>query len=96
MVKTGTTIGTVLGLASGMIYFNVGESGVPKESNATYLNPISTDIAAWIFGALLIYKGYRHNDPLIAYIGATVVSIHVSQFAAHKVLKNRNINGNKN
>lgn len=83
------TIGTIAGLAAGTVYFIVGESGVPKESNATYLNPVSTDVAAWAFGALVILKGYKHRDSLLTFIGASIVSIHVSQFAAHKIIKNR-------
>ncbi len=81
--------GTLGGTIAGTAYFYLSESGVPKESNASYLSPISTDIIAWGFGALLIYKGYRYKDPTLSFIGSTVISIHISQFAAHKVIVNR-------
>jgi hypothetical protein len=89
MNKNESIIGTIAGTVAGAAYFAMGESGVPKESNATYLNPVSTDIAAWVFGAVLVWKGFKYNDGGISFIGSTVISIHVSQFAAHKVIKNR-------
>lgn len=87
--KHGPLIGTLAGSAAGAVYFAVGESGVPKESNASYLSPALTDIAAWIFGGLVVCRGYVHGDGLLTFIGSSVISIHVSQFAAHKVIKNR-------
>ena len=89
MKKQNAVIGTLAGGIAGALYFRVEESGVPKESNAQYLAPVSTDILAWAFGAALVWKGYRYDDPVISFVGASVVSIHISQFAAHKVIKNR-------
>jgi hypothetical protein len=82
----------IAGGIAGAVYFNISESGVPKDSNATYLAPISTDILAWGFGALLMWRGIVHQDPAISFVGSAVIGIHVSQFSAHKVLTNRNVN----
>ena len=79
----------IAGGIAGAIYFNIGESGIPKDSSATYLAPISTDILAWGFGALLIWRGMEHKDPAITFIGSAVIGIHISQFAGHKIIKNR-------
>ena len=82
-------IGTVLGTIAGGLYFWLEESGVPTESNAQYLAPWTTDLLAWISGAVLIAQGIRHNDGIITFIGSSVASIHLAQFAAHKVIANR-------
>lgn len=87
-IKT-PVIGALLGSVAGYAYFSLMESGVPKNSNATYLSPISTDLLAWGWGALLVYKGFKYNDPLITFTGSSLISIHVSQFAAHKIIKKR-------
>ena len=79
----------VAGGIAGAIYFNIMESGVPKESSATYLSPISTDILAWAFGALLIHRGLKHKDPAISFVGSALIGIHISQFAAHKIITKR-------
>ena len=85
------SIPIIAGGIAGSLYFALGESGVPKESSATYLSPISTDIIAWGFGALLISRGIKHKDPIVSFIGSTVIAIHVSQFAVHKVITHREI-----
>lgn len=89
MKNKNAVIGTLAGGIAGAVYFNIGESGVPKNSNATYLNPILTDVLAWGFGGLMIWKGFEYDDPLICFVGAAVVSIHISQFASHKTITNR-------
>ena len=76
---------TTLGLAAGVGYFLEGEKGIPKESNCSYLSPWTTDALAWLGGAILVTRGFKHDDPMTAFIGATVASIHIAQFAAHKV-----------
>ncbi len=76
---------TTLGLAAGVGYFMEAEKGIPADSNCSYLSPWTTDAAAWLFGAVLVNKGFKHDDPMVAFIGATVASIHIAQYAAHKV-----------
>jgi len=74
-----------LGTAAACAYFSVSERGIPKESNCSYLAPASTDFAAWIIGGLVAWRGVVNDDPLVAFAGATMATIHVCQFAAHKV-----------
>ena len=62
---------------------------MPKESSSTYLSPISTDILAWGFGALLIWRGIENKDPTVSFVASAIIAIHISQFAAHKIIKNR-------
>lgn len=89
MVTLSPATGIAAGTAIGAGYFAISESGVPKESNCTYLAPWTTDFAAWLAGIVLIKKGLDYQDPMITFIGSLVVSIHVAQFAAHKVILNR-------
>jgi len=86
-----STAGTLAGTAAGALYFAIGEKGIPKQSNASYLSPVSTDLAAWAFGGVLVWKGIQYDDFFISFIGGAVIAIHISQFAAHKVIKNRRI-----
>lgn len=82
---TGIAAGTVIGAS----YFAFGESSIPKESNCAYLAPWTTDLAAWAAGVVLIKKGLDYQDAMITFIGSLIVSIHVAQFGAHKVIMNR-------
>lgn len=85
----GSIVGTVLGTVAGGLYFWLEESSIPKESNAQYLSPWTTDLLAWICGATLVTQGLRYRDGIITFIGSSIVSIHLAQFAAHKVIQNR-------
>ena len=90
-MKMNQSIPVIAGGIAGAVYFHISEGGVSPESNATYLAQISTDILAWAFGALLVWRGIKHKDPAISFVGSAVIGIHISQFAAHKVLKNRGV-----
>jgi hypothetical protein len=81
--------GTIAGLVAGGIYFWLQESSIPRESNAQYLAPWTTDLLAWVGGSVLIAQGFKHNDGAVTFIGAAIASTHVAQFAAHKVIQNR-------
>lgn len=81
--------GAIFGSVIGAAYFALSESGVPKNSNCTYLAPWTTDLAAWTAGAVLLYRGWALEDSAISFIGATIIAIHIGQFAAHKVITNR-------
>ena len=82
----GPGLAAVAGTATAALYFNEGERGIPAESSCTYLAPWTTDAAAWLIGAVLLARGIQQNDPVIAFAGAAVATLHVAQFAAHKVI----------
>ncbi len=77
----------IAGSAVAVAYFAEGERGITADENCTYLAPWTTDAAAWILGAALLFRGINTRDPLVTFAGAAVASIHVAQFAAHKVLR---------
>ena len=70
----------LLGIASSIVYFQLSESSIPKNSNCSYLAPKSTDYLALLAGAILITK----KDPTVKFIGATIAGIHIQQFLHHK------------
>lgn len=76
--------GGIAGLASSIAYFQLSESTVPKESNCSYLAPISTDILAIIAGCVLAYRGHVSNDPYVSFVGGCVLGIHAQQWMSHK------------
>ena len=77
----------VAGSVVAIVYFNEGERGITADQNCTYLSPWTTDAAAWLIGAALLWRGIKTDDPLVTFAGAAVASIHVAQFAAHKALR---------
>lgn len=75
---------TLLGIIGGIAYFQIGEAGIPKNSNCSYLAPISTDILAFIGGVILQRKGVKNELKLVELIGTTVTVIHIQQYLKHK------------
>ena len=72
------------GAAAGAVYFAIGESTIPREANCTYLAAPMTDVLAWAAGSSLMASGIKSQNPWIAFIGGSIVGIHVAQYAAHK------------
>jgi hypothetical protein len=82
-----------LGLISSVAYFQISESTVPKDSNCSYLAPVSTDVLAILAGAILAMRGNQSNDPYISFIGACILGIHTQQWYSHKrKVKEKNSN----
>ncbi len=77
-----------LGLLSSVAYFQISESTVPKDSNCSYLAPVSTDILAILAGSILALRGYQSDDPYTSFIGACVLGIHAQQWYFHKSKSN--------
>ena len=76
--------GAIAGMVSSIGYFQLSESTVPKESNCSYLAPVSTDVLAMVAGSILLYRGYHHNDAFVSFIGSCVLGIHAQQMLSHK------------
>ena len=76
--------GTLLGIIGGIAYFQISEAGIPKNSNCSYLAPISTDILAFIGGIILQRKGVVNKLKIVELIGTTVTVIHIQQYLKHK------------
>ena len=74
----------LLGILGGIFYFQIGESGIKKSENCSYLAPISTDVLAFIGGIILQQQGYKNDLKLVEAIGTTVTVIHIQQYLKHK------------
>lgn len=83
---TKTALAVVGGTVLAAWYFGQSEKGIPSESNCSYLSPWITDVAAWGAGATLIIIGHKNGSILTSFIGAAIATLHVAQFAAHKVI----------
>ena len=67
------------------------EKSIPKESNCSYIASIWTDVLACLAGALLIYRGYLHNDIIISGCGLGILVEHTLQTIYHKLDSSRDI-----
>ena len=77
-------LAAALGVASGIGYFQSGESAIPKDSNCSYLAAPVTDALALAAGALLLARGIADDEPAIAFIGTSIATIHAAQYLHHK------------
>ena len=77
----------IFGIGASIAYFRLSESTVPKDSNCSYLAPISTDIWAIIAGAVLVNQGKKNRDELTSFIGSAILGIHTQQMLAHKLVQ---------
>lgn len=73
-------IAFVGGLIGSYIYFKESESTQPKNSNCSYLAPISTDLLAIGAGAIVAQKGIVLKVPVLSFVGAAILGIHFFQF----------------
>jgi urease accessory protein UreF len=89
---TKTALAVAAGTIAAGLYFKEAERGIAKDANCTYMSPWTTDLAAWGAGATLIWLGYRHESWLISFMGAAIATLHVAQFAAHKVITRPTMN----
>lgn len=74
----------IIGIISGVVYFNVMERDIPRFSNCSYIANIWTDIIALIYGLIITYYGYIYNSRVLAIIGIGIITEHIMQFIAHK------------
>ena len=55
------------------------ESTIPPEYNCSFISSIYTDIFAFIFASIIIYKGYHYDDLLLSFIGSGIIVEHLWQ-----------------
>ena len=85
-MTVGPAVASVAGLAAGGAYFALGERGISKEDNCTYLSPAITDVLAWGAGAWMVWRSFQTGDSAVGFIGAAMAGLHLAQFGAHKAL----------
>ena len=71
----------------GTYYYYMMEKSLPKDSNCSFISSIWTDIFAFIWGIIIIYKGYKYNDKILIILGGTLIVEHIWQFLPKNTLK---------
>lgn len=79
--------GFLLGTALSVGYFRISESGQPKDSNCSYLAPVSTDIGAVLAAIVLYARSKKTHDFWIGAVSGAILGIHAQQFLHFKKRK---------
>ena len=87
------TMAVIVGGIGAYTYFHIGESALSPDSKCEYTYPWTTDALALIAGSIIMYNGFKHNEPLLTGVGSSIFILHVAQFSANRVIKR--IRGNK-
>lgn len=86
----------VAGIVASAVYFLMEEQNIKRPKNGVlpcrYLAPLSVDVFAWIFGAVLIKEGVKFKSNVITFIGTCVICIHTIHFMVYKIFKSHSSN----
>jgi len=80
-IYTSMALGAVIGVS----YFVFQESSIPEETVCQFHASPLTDIMTWLIGGMFAYKGYQHEDPLLAIFGTAAAFVHVSQTVHYRL-----------
>lgn len=69
----------IFGIIVGTSYYIMMESSIPPEHNCSFIASIWTDIFAFIYGVIIIYKGYNQTDSILVFLGITIIVEHIWQ-----------------
>lgn len=72
-------IAIVLSLFSGSGYYIMMEQSISTEANCSYLATPMTDFLAFLLGFIVIGYGFKYNNHILTFLGATVVVEHIWQ-----------------
>lgn len=84
MPKIDTKVAIFFGGISAYTYFKIAEQNLPKNSGCSFLAPISTDILAVAAGAIIVNKGLKLDEPILTFVGTSVLGIHFFQYLHFK------------
>jgi len=74
----------ILSFVIGTLYYYMMEKSLPIYSNCSFTSSIWTDILAFIWGFIVIYKGYKYKDSLLILLASTVIVEHIWQLFPKK------------
>jgi hypothetical protein len=69
----------ILSIIIGTSYYYMMEKSLPIDSNCTFISTIWTDLFAFIWGFIIIYKGYQYNDNLLILLAGILIVEHIWQ-----------------
>ena len=74
----------LVGILAGVIYFNIMERDIPRNSNCSYIANIWTDLLAFVTGFIIIYYGFKYSNNVLVLLGTAIITEHIMQFFGHK------------
>ena len=74
----------IFGIVASYGYFKLSEANLPKDTNCSFLAPVSTDVLAVVAGGIVAAKGAQLNEPWLSFVGAAVLGIHTFQYLHFK------------
>jgi len=69
----------VISVVIGTLYYYMMEYSLPIGSNCSFIATPWTDVFAFIWGVIVIYKSINYNDDLLFILAATLIVEHIWQ-----------------
>ena len=83
----------IISVVIGTLYYYMMESSLPLDSNCSFIATPWTDVFAFIWGIIIIYKSMNYNDDILFILAATLIVEHIWQLLPkHAVFKPKNKN----
>lgn len=68
-----------LSLIAGYTYYQMMEASLPTESNCSYMAAPVTDLLAFLWGFVLVGYGFKYDNEILTFMGASIVVEHIFQ-----------------
>ena len=69
----------ILSFIVGTSYFFMMKGSIPPNTNCSFIANIWTDIFAFLYGLIIIYKGNINNDNILLFLGGSIIVEHIWQ-----------------
>lgn len=69
----------LLGILLGILYYYSMKDSLPKENNCSFIANKTTDILAFIAGAIVSYYGIIYENTVLLIIGVCIITEHILQ-----------------
>lgn len=73
-------VAIIVATAVGCGYYAMMEQSIPTESNCSFSASPMTDFLAFVWGALIAYYGFAYNNPILTFLGTSIIVEHIFQF----------------
>lgn len=68
-----------LSAIAGYTYYQMMEASLPTESNCSYMAAPVTDLLAFLWGFVLVGYGFKYDNEILTFMGASIVVEHIFQ-----------------
>lgn len=69
----------IISVVIATLYYYMMESSLPPDSNCSFIATPWTDVFAFIWGVIIIYKSINYDDNLLFILGAILIVEHICQ-----------------